>query len=256
MKKIKIRRLKRSAGIIVSAIIMVSGIGSLAHAWETTEFWTPCIIDVHPYAVPELMIGNFFTIDRYKGGSAFPTDIGVETGVLPFDKVQMEVGMDAMEPSQYPYMFNAKIGTPEDAVVKGFPGIAVGIFGVGTEPTVTGYNTGDVIIGKTIPYAGRLHVGYYYGNKKVLVNGNGGPDYQGWMAAYDSPSINIGKPWMDSLVIAADYASGDNTLGGGGFGVYFNFTKTISLLTGPVWFNDPTINGSPWKWTTQIYVNF
>ena len=56
-------------------------------------------------------------------------------------------------------------------------------------------------------------------------------------------------------VIAADYASGKNAIGGGGFGTYYYFTKDISLLTGPVWFNEKAINGAT-KWTTQLDLNF
>lgn len=226
-------------------------------AWETTEYWTPCVIDVHPYGVPELMIGNYFTVDRKieNGGGAFPEDLGFEIGVLPFEKVQMEVGIDAMEPSDDPYMFNAKIGTPEDVLFKGAPGLAIGIFDVGTNPSTTAYDIVDVIIGKTIPYIGRFHAGYYYGNHAVLVNGNGQPANHGWMVSYDRTILTLNKQWLDSIVLAADYASGDNYIGGGGFGLYLNWTKNISLLTGPVWFNDYKING-PWKWTTQVYINF
>jgi hypothetical protein len=243
----------------VKFIVLVAMLATATRgfAWETTEFWTPCIIDIHSYAVPELMIGNYFTINKKieNGGGAFPTDIGIEIGVLPFNKVHMEVGIDAMEPSDDPYMFNTKIGTPEDVLFKGAPGLAVGIFDVGTNPATTAYDIGDIIVGKTIPYIGRLHIGYYYGNHAVLVNGNGQPDNQGWMIGYDRTIITISTWWMDSIVLAADYASGNNYIGGGGFGLYLNWTKNISLLTGPVWFNDYKING-PWKWTTQIYVNF
>ena len=37
--------------------------------------------------------------------------------------------------------------------------------------------------------------------------------------------------------------------------MYHYFTKDISLLTGPVWFNDHAINGQ-WKWTVQLDINF
>ncbi|MBI1865160.1 MAG: EscU/YscU/HrcU family type III secretion system export apparatus switch protein, partial [Nitrospirae bacterium] len=60
---------------------------------------------------------------------------------------------------------------------------------------------------------------------------------------------------LSRLVFAVDYASGDNALGGGGAGLYYYFTKNVSLLTGPVWFNEEAINGK-WKWTTQLDVNF
>ncbi|MBI5117251.1 hypothetical protein HZA56_12320, partial [Candidatus Poribacteria bacterium] len=56
------------------------------------------------------------------------------------------------------------------------------------------------------------------------------------------------------LIFAADYASGENSIGGGGVGLYYFFTKDISLLTGPVWFNESKINGD-WKWTIQLDIN-
>ncbi len=257
MRPKTIRRLKQGAGILLSAFMMTVAFGTCVSAWETTEYWTSCVEDIHPYGVPELMIGNYFSVNKsaLNGSTAFPTDLGLETGVLPFNKVQMEVGIDAMYPSPDPYMFNAKIGTPEDAIVKGFPGIAAGVYDVGTNPSTTAYDIADIIVGKTIPYIGRLHAGYYYGNHAVLLNSSGQPENQGWMVGFDRTIWDPGKQWLDSLVLAADYASGKNYIGGGGFGIYFNWTKNISLLTGPVWFNDTGINGA-WKWTTQVYVNF
>ncbi|MCL5276999.1 MAG: hypothetical protein M1517_04370 [Deltaproteobacteria bacterium] len=255
MRSISIERIRRSAGVIVCAMTIAAGTVGLARAWETTEFWTPCVEDVHPYGVPELMIGNFFSVEKsvMNSSTTSPSDLGFEIGVLPYDKIQMEVGIDAMYPTPNPYMFNAKIGTPEDSAFKGSPGMSVGIFGIGTDPA-TAYDVGDVVIGKTVPYVGRLHAGYYYGNHGALLNSKGQSDNQGWMVAYDRTIWSPGKNWMDSMVLAADYASGDNTVGGGGFGVYLNWTKNISLLIGPTWFNDTGINGS-WKWTTQVYIN-
>lgn len=238
--------------VLIAGLVFTTG----AFATPTTEYWTTCIIDVQGFGVPHLGIDNYYTVDnRANGGSAFPTDVGLTIGVLPFDKVQMEVGADGLYPSKYPYFFNAKIGTPEDSIVKGSPGFAVGIFDVGTEPTVTGYDIGDVIIGKTIPYVGRLHLGYYYGNHGMLLDSNGNPDNQGWMIAFDRTIWSIGKSWMDSIVLMGDYASGNNAIGGGGFGLSFNFTNNMDVITGPVWFNAPAINGD-WKWTTQLDVNF
>ena len=46
-----------------------------------------------------------------------------------------------------------------------------------------------------------------------------------------------------------------NAIGGGGLRAYYFFTKDISLLNGPVWFNDHAFNGQ-WKWTTQVHINF
>jgi hypothetical protein len=69
------------------------------------------------------------------------------------------------------------------------------------------------------------------------------------MVAYDR--------WLkkDKVQFAADYASGKNYIGGGGVGLYYYFTPNISILAGPVWFNDKGINGKM-KWTTQLDMNF
>jgi hypothetical protein len=37
-------------------------------------------------------------------------------------------------------------------------------------------------------------------------------------------------------------------------GVNYYFTPSISVLTGPVWFNEKAVNGE-WKWTIQLDVN-
>lgn len=74
-------------------------------------------------------------------------------------------------------------------------------------------------------------------------------DHSGYMVAYDKTLI------PDKVVLAADYASGDNAIGGGGVGLYYYFTKNIAILAGPVWFNDKAINGKM-KLTMQVDINF
>ena len=79
----------------------------------------------------------------------------------------------------------------------------------------------------------------------------------GFMVAFDRgfmPVKDSDGNEYNRWVFAADYASGNNALGGGGFGVYRFFTKDICLLTGPVWFNETAINGE-WKWTIQLDIN-
>jgi len=101
---------------------------------------------------------------------------------------------------------------------------------------VTDYDIVDVLVGKTIPYFGRLFLGYYIGNHATLVNGKGEADNQGAMIAMDHGFWNVKDKNGDEysrLVFAADWASGKNYVGGGGPGLYYYFTKNISLLTGP-----------------------
>ena len=239
--------------------LTTSLLAGAAHATPSTTYWTPDTTDIQGYNVLHLGIDNYFTVLRKqdKGAGAFPTDLQAEYGILPFDKVQAEVGIDYLEPSDYPFYFNAKIGTPEGALASWAPAINVGIFNVGTQKGVTDYDIVDVIIGKTIPYFGRLFLGGYVGNAKTLVNSDGNSDNAGVMIAMDHGFWSVKDKNGDEYskwVFAADWMSGKNAVGGGGAGLYYYFTKNISLLTGPVFFNDAGINGQ-WKWTTQLDIN-
>lgn len=232
---------------------------SISYATPSTTYWTPATTDIQPFGVLHIGVDNYFTVFRKaeKGGSSFPTDLGLTIGVLPFEKIQMELGVDLLEASDYPLYFNAKLGTPENSLFNGSPALNVGIFNVGTKSDVTNQNIVHFMAGKTIPVFGRLFAGYYIGNKKVLVDKNGEKENTGFMVGFDHGFIPVkdkeGNEY-NKLILAADYASGKNALGGGGVGLYYFFTKDISLLTGLVWFNEEAINGK-WKWTIQLDIN-
>lgn len=250
----------KSMKMLAAAAAIVALASSMAMATPSTTFWTPMTLDIQSYKVLHLGIDNYFTVDKQASSGnqmAFPTDLQLTMGVLPFDKLQMEVGIDALYPSDNPYFFNAKIGAPEDALFKGAPALQVGIFGVGTKDKVTNQDVVYGVIGKSIPVLGRLSVGPYIGNKTALNAGGTGTDNAGFMVAIDHglfPAKDAAGNEYSRVVLAADYASGKNAIGGGGVGVYYYFTKDISLLTGPVWFNEKAINGT-WKWTTQLDIN-
>jgi len=244
--------------IVMLSLVLIAG---NAFATPSTTYWTPMVMDIQAYKVVHLGIDNYYTVDKKSASGdqgAFPTDVGVEIGVLPFEKIQMEIGIDAMYPSDNPYYFNAKIGAPEGALFSGAPALQVGIFNVGTKKDVTDQDIVYGVIGKTIPVLGRLSAGPYVGNSKVLVNASGEKSNTGYMVAWDHgfmPVKDAAGNEYSKWVFAADYASGKNAIGGGGVGVYYFFTKDISLLTGPVWFNEKAINGAT-KMTTQLDINF
>jgi len=258
-------KVKAAVVTFLAALLCVSG---MAHATPSTTFWTPMTLDIQPYGVFHLGIDNYFTIGKKVsttgglGNNAFPTDLTLpEVGILPFDKVQMEVGVDYFAPSDYPWFFNGKIGTPEDSFFKGQPALEIGVFNVGTKasgPSRTDYDVVYGVIGKSIDPIGRFSIGPYIGNHSALLSSDGKHENTGFMVAFDHGFCPIkdkdGNVVYNKWVFAADYASGKNAIGGGGFGMYYYFTKDISLLTGPVWFNDKGINGK-WKWTTQLDIN-
>ena len=260
----------RKGFVIASALVVSAGI---AGATPSTTYWTPATSDRQPYGVWHLGIDNYFTLGKKKASErgSLPTDVGLTVGVLPYEKIQLEVGIDWSEPSPYPLMFNAKLGTPEGSLFEGSPALNIGIFGVGTNSSVDSdgnsrndFNIVHVMVGKTLPMGlGRIHIGGYSGNDKALINlKTNDKENTGFMVGYDKGIMPVksGKDEYSRVVLAADYASGKNAIGGGGVGVYYYFTKDISLLTGPVWFNEPfTAIGNeniPWVWTTQLDINF
>jgi hypothetical protein len=245
--------------ILSGLLAALALVGSAAHATPSSTLWTNMTLDIQSYGVLHIGVDNYFTAFKKAsaGGSSFPVDAGLTIGVLPFDKFQMEVGVDLLESSDYPAYFNLKMGSPEGVLFKGSPALEVGIFNVGTQKDVTNQNVVDLVIGKSIPNVGRLSVGPYIGNSRVLVNGEGKKDNSGWMAAFDRgfhATKGADGQEFNRFVIATDYASGKNAIGGGSVGLYYYFTKDISLLAGHVWFNDEAINGKS-KWTIQLDIN-
>jgi hypothetical protein len=208
-------------------------------------------MDIQPYGVFHIGVDNYTTIGKKglaSGGSMFPTDFGITVGILPFEKIKMEVGIDLLEPSDDPLFFNAKVGILENTFFNESPAFNIGIFNVGTKKDVTDYNIFNFVIGKTLPLnLGRLHIAYYTGGN-TLKDSNGNVDNNGFMFGYDK------YIYEDKIMFAADYASGKNAIGGYGVGLYYFFTSSISLLVGPVWFNDTGVNGDM-KWTSQLDIN-
>jgi len=250
----------RILAVILLAVVVFNGV---ANATPSTTFWTPMVMDIQPYGVFHLGVDNYFRVfTKASPSGSLPTDLTIpEIGVLPFDKVQMEVGIDYMANTDYPWLFNGKIGSLEDSYFKGQPAIEIAVFDVGTKssgPSRTDWDVAYMVIGKTIDPIGRFSIGPYIGNHAALISSNGEHNNTGVMVAFDHGFFPVmdkdGNVDYNKVVFAADYASGKNVIGGGGFGVYYYFTKDISLLTGPVWFNDTGINGQ-WKWTVQLDIN-
>ena len=140
------KRISRRTSLTISflALAFLLGWGARsAHATPSTTYWTPDVMDIQGYNVWHIGIDNYYTIGQPKGKEgAFPTDVGLTVGVLPFTKVNMEVGIALLEPmdgicggaidsatGRIPItncttvgdalLFNAKIGIPEGAFLVG-----------------------------------------------------------------------------------------------------------------------------------------
>ena len=279
--------------IAIPTLLLSLVLTGTVSATPSTTYWTVATSDVQPFNVWHIGVDNYFrlyqTQEEVANGqlTSFSTDVGLTVGVLPFEKLNLEVGIDGLFPGSRTntalrsigtsLLFNAKLGIPEGAFGEWFPALNVGIFDVGTRSQVTDMNILDFLVGKTLGPFGRLHAGGYYGNPNSALMREGGCkpntalpsvacvagasgklDNSGALVGYDFGFWKIkdkeGNEY-NKWVLAADYASGKNFIGGGGVGIYHYFTKDISLLTGPIWFNDHVINGQ-WKWTVQLDINF
>jgi len=228
----------------------------------STQIWIPST-DFQKWKTMHLGLDNYIRtskIDGVRGAGMF--DLGFTTGLLPFEKFQGEIGVDylSMGDNNYddhPIYFNAKIGLPEDALIKGFPAIAFGAYNFGLKTDLTNYNIIYGEIAKTIPILGRLSVGYYTGNDKVLVDENLKKANNGVLLSWDRTMTEI----SDKLWLAVDYQGGKNYLGALSFGASWAFSKNVSVIFGYDIYNNKkayynTNNQNVNTFTAQVDINF
>ena len=90
-------RLKKAAGIVLSAI-GIWGLGaSMAAATPSTQIWIPST-DIQPYKTVHLNFDAYLRANSNDDGSRTAPlyVVGPTVGVLPFEKLQAEVGFDLM----------------------------------------------------------------------------------------------------------------------------------------------------------------
>lgn len=237
------------SALSVSVIVLTSGV---ALATPSSTVWTNCSID---FQSPKLTRIGYDTYNRFGNPDndnvpQFPTDYGPEWGKQLNKKcLSLEYGFDYLAPAKAPFFFNAKIGYTENTLAKNAPALELGFFGFGTKSGVTNQNIAQLITGKSLPHNwGRLHGSLYIGNGGTLKSSSGAEENMGFMLAYD-------KMLTKRVWFGTDYASGENAIGGYAAALGYYFTDNISILAGPVWFNDEGLNGES-KVTVQLDLNF
>lgn len=236
---------------------------ALAAATPSSTVWAPSVATCQAKYVPHITYDTYYGKGVPPPGSGsplYPIDTGLTMGVLPWDKVQAEVGYDVLLPSRNPLLFflNAKVCTPESALFKGSPAISAGIYDLGFNAGLTDYDVVHVMAQKSLPFGGYVAGGIYHGLSDALFTNSVGTVVKtGAMIGWSSPDITIGRKGLQKIMVAADIQTGKNVLGGAGVGVYVYFTESISLLAGPVFFFDRTLQpgGARHLWTTQLDVD-
>jgi hypothetical protein len=208
-------------------------------ATPSTQIWNPST-DIQALDSVHFGIDNYFTLVWLQdGGYAFPTDIGLTYGVLP----GLEIGIDGFFPSSTQYTFNAKYAIPEEDL----PAIAIGAFNLGFDTAGNGYSADQNILygvaAKTFAF-GRLSIGYYSGNEKVLVNNDGDPAATGYILTWD-------KMLTEKLWASIDHATGCSAYGSTFYGISYAFASNTSIIFGYGTYN----NGAAPTVTTQLDIN-
>ena len=246
-------------------------LGAVAFATPSTQIWIPST-DIQPFGVPHFGLDGYFRASGhgyYEAGQRDPNmfDSGLTIGVLPFQAVQMEVGVDylstfsGLPTDDHPIFFNAKLGTPENTLFTNAPALAVGGYNFGTKSHDTARTDQNIIYGlasKTLPEIcclpsiGRVSAGWYVG-RDVVLTGPGGSlgNNHGLLLSWDRAMSELD----DRLWLGVDYMGGNNVNGGLSFGVGWSFTSNISLIVGYDLWNKKSVAGAN-TITTQLDVNF
>jgi len=248
--------------IFILTIVMCLTNGGILFSTPSTQIWI-LSTDFQKWKTMHLGIDSYIRTAKVNGvRGAGIIDYGLTTGLLPFEKLQGEIGADYLYMGDdvyddYPVYFNLKLGMPEDAMFKNSPAIAVGAYNLGLKKNLTNYNIIYGLISKTIPVVGRLTVGYYTGNDKVLVDENLNKANSGLLISWDRTMTEI----SDKLWLAVDYQGGKNYLGALNFGAAWAFSKNVSVIIGYDIYNNKdayynTSNQNANSFTAQLDINF
>jgi hypothetical protein len=248
--------------ILAILMVLCSFSSEIVFSTPSTQIWIPST-DFQKWKTMHLGLDNYIRtskIDGIRGAGMF--DLGLTTGLLPFEKFQGEIGVDYLSMGDsnyddYPIYFNAKIGFPEGAIFKGSPALAIGAYNIGLKKDLTNYNIFYGLIAKTIPILGRVSAGYYTGNDKILVDENLNKAKSGFLFSWDRTMSEI----SDKLWLAVDYQGGKNYLGALSFGASWAFSKNVSVIFGYDIYNNKkafynTNNQNANTFTAQVDINF
>ncbi len=246
--------MKRIKLMAAAAAVVALASGS-AYAGPTGQINIPSV-DAKGLKEVTINVSNNvrFSTDNDAGPNLY--DVGVVTGLLPFEKIKLEVGADygtTGVATKQPMTYNVKLATAEDALFTGLPAFAIGGYNLGNADPAAFSNAQNVYYGlaaKTFGKAGRFSVGGYVGDKAVLVNAAGDKDNTGVLASWDRTISEV----SDKLWVGVDYMSGNNGDGEFSVGGSWAFSKQITLLSGVTFYNEKATGGKT-AFTTQLSIN-
>lgn len=233
-------------------------------ATPSTHIWAPST-DTQAFGTGHVTADVYIPSERNPDGSRpnTITNTGLTFGLLPFKYVTAEAGFDYKTGygslDSYPMYFNAKVAIPE-GVYKGvfpyaefLPGVAGGIYDIGTKTDKTNYNVVYVKAAKTFNIKdfslGRGSIGYFWGNDKLLLDQNGDKDADGIMAAWERTMTEI----SDKLWVAVEYQGTKSGYGALNLGASWKFSPNVSVIVGYQFYNNRDLADTA---TIQVDIDF
>lgn len=230
-------------------------------ATPSTQIWIPST-DVQAGKTAHLGIDNYTRIKNVAGvKGAGIYDVGLTFGIFSSKIIQMEAGVDYLSLGDEVYdkhflYFNYKLAAHEGVLFKNSPAFAIGAYNVGIKKNLTDNNIVYGLIAKTIPYVGRVSGGYYYGNKRILVNEKAEIANKGLLLSWDRAMTEI----SDKLWMAVDYQGSKSYLGALNVGFSWSFSPNVSIIfaydvynNSNVYYNSKNTNVN--SFTTQLDIN-
>ncbi len=227
------------------------------YATPSTHIWSPST-DVQPYKKWHITSDFYVPTESNADGSRANTitNFGLTVGVLPFKKLNMELGFDHKSGygnlDKYPMYFNTKLGIPEDTYGKFFPAVAVGIYDVGTENDKTDNNVIYGKFGKTVALGdlslGRFSLGYFSGNSQLLTY-NTKKDNDGVLICWERTMTEI----SDKLWLSVDYQGSKSSYGALNLGASWKFADNVSAILGYDIYNNQELANT---FTLQVDIDF
>ena len=229
-----------------------------AYATASTHIWAPST-DTQVWGTGHITSDVYVPVGDNSDGTRpeLITDWGLTYGMLPFKKLTAEAGFDYKtgygDLDRWPMYFNAKLAVPEDTYGPYFPGLAFGIYDVGTSKDRTDYDVVYVKGAKTLKInefsLGRFSMGYFWGNGKIMLDEDLNRDNNGIFWAWERTMTEI----SDKLWICTEYQGTRSIYGAFNLGASVQFTKDISVICGYQFYNNRNLADTV---TIQLDINY
>jgi hypothetical protein len=262
--------MKKMIRMAAAVFTFVGAFSGMAFATPSTQIWIPST-DIQAYKSLHLNLDTYIRasgVGKIGEASGNPSlrdpnviMMGPTIGVLPYEKIQAEVGFDyavsGTEPGDnYPFMGHFKVGTPEDSLFTYSPALAVGMYNIGNSHKagmMSGQNMIYGLAARTLPVVGRFSAGGYAGSSIAFDDGRGADKAQnaGVLLSWDRTITEI----SDKLWVAVDYMGGNNVNGALNFGVSWAFSKNVSVILGYDIYKEKALAGNN-TITTQVDINW